>query len=99
MSGTYFSQLIATLPNVIANMDQEFDSHAFIGELVKQQPHLYINTLFHEYMSKSEPFRLLHSDLARELAKMNSLVRQQNTKEASHNIHFRKTNVEKWNRP
>jgi hypothetical protein len=97
MPKIYFLNLVALFPDIVLRIDDgEFDSHQFIGTLIKRNPIAYIDTLYFEYHDSKNPFQQLHSDLARELAKRVDLVVKTGTKHPSSNIHFLETDVEIW---
>jgi predicted secreted Zn-dependent protease len=99
MPKTYFQRLVESFQDVVATIeDRRFDSHKFIGMLIKHNPKAYIDTLFHEYYDSKKPFQKLHADLAKELAKRSDLVVKTGTKGPSKNIHFLETDVEIWHK-
>lgn len=64
---------------VLASMDERFDSHDFIFEMMRQFPRQYTNALYQCRRSK-DPIRTLHAQIGRKLSEMKGRIRKSRMK-------------------
>ena len=73
MSANHFEALEAVYEQVIASMDDTFDSHQFILKLDQDYQRLYVQALI-EYAESERPFQIAHGQIAKRLSNFPSLV-------------------------
>jgi hypothetical protein len=86
LSAELFDQLEGYYRDVIIQMEDKFTSHEFIEKLSQAQQELY-GQLLSEYTANGQPFRSVHSVIARRLS-MNwgHLVHYMGTEPNSENV-------------
>ncbi len=75
MTKAAFDELEAVYPDVIAQMDEKFDSHNFILKLAQRHQRLYIQALI-EYAANDTPFKIVHGLIAKRLMNFPDLVKR-----------------------
>lgn len=68
-----FEELEKHYPEMIAQMGKRFNSHEFILKLAHEHQGLYIKALA-QYADNKAPFQVVHGQLAKALAKFDTLV-------------------------
>ena len=63
------------LEAVLAALDERFDSHDFIFEMMRRFPREYTNALY-ECRRAKDPIRTLHAQIGRKLAEMKGRIRK-----------------------
>jgi hypothetical protein len=66
-------ELYEKYPEIIREMESEFDSHDFIMALASRYQRLYIEALY-DYRDAEEPFAAAHSTLAKRLNEHSDLI-------------------------
>ncbi len=96
LSADLFNRLEEHYADVIAQMDNEFTSHEFIGKLSQTQQELYVQ-LLNEYSSNGQPFRSVHSVIAKRLrSNWTRLVEYVDTNPSSENIFGNYNGAANW---
>ncbi len=80
---------------VIEYMPNEFNTHSFIQELMRQRPREYTRELY-RFESRVDPFFVLHPQIARIIARNERVCKQ--GKVYTRNIRGRITRNESWRR-
>ncbi|MCL4250303.1 MAG: hypothetical protein KJ065_19290 [Anaerolineae bacterium] len=81
-------------PEIIARMGKRFSSHEFILELAHEHQGLYVKALA-QYADHKAPFQAVHGQLAKALAKFDTLVYYIG-EEPSTNIFGRSSDAAVW---
>lgn len=63
------------LETVLAALDDRFDSHDFIFEMMRRFPREYTHALY-ECRRAKDPIRMLHAQIGRKLAEMKGRLRK-----------------------
>ena len=73
-----FEALLEHYPETIAQMPEQFDSHAFILRLASRHQALYVQALA-EYPDSDAPFKTVHGRLAKALHQFDAMVTHEGT--------------------
>ena len=73
MAESALQALEAAFPDVVAQMDEFFDSHDFILALAQMEQQLYIKALA-AYVKHEHPFQIVQGEIARRLSRHSDLV-------------------------
>ena len=83
---------------VRSQQSDEFDSHDVIFWISRSRPRQYVEDLHTALEDAGDPFVNLHAAIARRLAALPLLVRQQHAKRVSTNVRGEDTECELWRR-
>lgn len=78
---------------ILATLEQEFDSHAFIFEFMRRFPSIYVQRLYN-YVNSKDPIRIFHSKIGKFLDQRSDIIAL--GKVSSANVRGLPSANEKW---